>query len=103
MNAREMTVSDCSDKNLDWRVIEPGQIWQTACDPYLCTVVRSPDATASFYATIVRSGDLAIVVLEDATSLEAAQAWCQWRLKVDDEGWGRPGNFRGLSDCAQPQ
>jgi len=72
------------EEQLQWRVVEPGQIWQARCDPYLCTVVRSPDEAESFYATIVRSGDLAITVLEDAVSLEAAQAWCEWRLAAGD-------------------
>ncbi len=78
-----MQVSNQPVSPLDWRVVEPGQIWQARWDPYLCTVVRSPDA-ASFYATIVRSGDLAITVLEDAVSLEAAEAWCEWRLAAGD-------------------
>jgi hypothetical protein len=79
-----MQVSNQPDCPLDWNVVEPGQIWQASCDPYLCTVVRSPDEIVSFYATIVRSGDLAITVLEDAVSLEAAQAWCEWQLGAGD-------------------
>jgi hypothetical protein len=88
MNPPLAIIPDDSEQALEWRVVVPGQIWQAACDPYLCTVVRSPDATASFYATIVRSGDLAITVLEDAVSLEAAQAWRQWRLGAGDERLG---------------
>jgi hypothetical protein len=84
MNAGLMTISDDGASALDWRVVAPGQIWQAAHDPYLCTVVRSPDDQGGFYATIVRSGDLAIVVLEDAASLEDAQTWCEWRLGIGD-------------------
>ena len=84
MNVRLTRFSDDFDNALDWRVVEPGQIWQAICDPYLCTIVRSPDVTASFYATIVRSGDLAVVVLEATVSLEDAQAWCMRGLGAVD-------------------
>ena len=65
-------------------MVEPGQIWQAIREPHLCTVVRSLDEAPSFFATIVRSGDLAITVLEDAVSLEAAQAWCEGQLADGD-------------------
>lgn len=64
---------------LHWRVLTSDQLWQAAHGPYLCTVVRSLDGDG-FYATIVRSGDLFLVVLEDAATLAAAQAWCAERV-----------------------
>lgn len=78
MMLRQLTQAD-GEHALEWRVIMHGQIWQAAAGPYLCTVVCAPD-DASYYATIVRSGDLAILVLEDAATLEDAQAWCVWRV-----------------------
>ena len=70
-----MNASDKSGSILDWSVLQSDQIWQAVRDPYLCTIVRSLDDDG-FYATIVRSGDLSIIVLEYAASLGAAQAWC---------------------------
>jgi hypothetical protein len=76
MNFQLMTIPDDAGSALEWRVVVIDQIWQAAVASYLCTVVRSPDDDGGFYATIVRSGDLSIVVLENAATLEAAQAWC---------------------------
>jgi hypothetical protein len=71
---------------LDWSVLQPNQIWQAVLHPYLCTIVRSLDDDGGFYATIVCSGDLSIIVLEYAASLGAAQAWCVNQI---DSLWGR--------------
>lgn len=67
---------------LQWQVVRPEQLWQAACDPYLCTVVRSLDASGGYYATVVRGGDLYLTVLEECATLDIAQAWCA------DQLWG---------------
>jgi hypothetical protein len=73
---RVLSDSDSSGSMLDWSMFQHNQIWQAVREPYLCTIVRSLEDNGGFYVTIVRSGDLAIIVLEYAATLDAAQAWC---------------------------
>ncbi len=76
-----MNASDDSGSILDWSVRQPDQIWQAVRNPYLCTIVRPLDDDGGFYATIVRSGDLSIIVLEYAASLGVVQAWCAGQIE----------------------
>lgn len=68
---------------LRWRVLAPNQLWQAEREPYLCTVVRSLNGDG-YYVAIVRSGDLFVVVLEDAPTLAAAQTWCAEQVRTSE-------------------